>query len=266
MGIGIFVISLERTKRRRSYIQSHLQSLNMNYTMVDAIDGMLVDEDVLYSQADMERVKQSPYWLTKGAIACALSHKKALDIFIDSRYDMALILEDDIVLPSNIESILSDISRVIGSYDIVLLYYAALRKAFLSKKGGINTASGSLLYPITLSQISTSSAYLIGKDSAKKLSQIIIPVSVAADSWGHFYECNCFANVYLHYPLVLQTKDFKSSIEYFNGGFKSKLSNFIDTYKIPIFYQLLRYKRRLFRKRITSQVYLTNEKSPYWHR
>ncbi|MBR5958377.1 MAG: glycosyltransferase family 25 protein [Salinivirgaceae bacterium] len=226
MRIGIFVISLERAKRRRQYIQSHLQSLNLNFTVVDAIDGMLVDEDFLYSQADMERVRQSPYWLTKGALACALSHKKALDLFVDSHFDMALILEDDVVLPLSIKTLMSEISEKISEYDIVLLYYAALRGAYLSKVGGINVVSGSLLYPMELKQVSTSSAYIIGKEAARRMSSIIIPVSVAADSWGHFYKHNCYNNVYLHYPMEVQTKDFKSSIEYFDGKFKSKLSSF----------------------------------------
>ena len=266
MEIGIFVISLERAKRRRKYIQSHLQSLNLNFTLVDAIDGMLVNEDFLYSQADMERVKQSPYWLTKGAIACVLSHKKALDLFAGSQFDMALILEDDVVLPSNIETLISDISGKIGERDIVLLYYAALRGAFLSKMGTVDLVSGSLLYPMDLKQFSAASAYFIGKEAAKKMSSTIIPVSAAADSWEHFYRNNCYKNVYLHYPMDVQTKDFKSSIEYFDGKFKSKLSSFIDTYRIPILYQLLRYKRKVFRKKITSQIYLTNEISPYCNR
>lgn len=263
MNAGIFVVSLERAKRRRTYIQSHLQSLNLKYTMVDAIDGLSVDENILYSQANMERVKQSPYWLTKGAIACALSHKKALDAFIDSPFDIALILEDDVVLPSNIKTLMLDIYKTIGDSDIVLLYYTALRGAFLSKTGCINITSGALLYPIELLQFGAATAYVIGKEAAKKMSDTIIPVSAAADSWDYFYKHNCYKNVYLHYPMEIQTKDFKSTIEYFDGGFKSKLSGFVDTYKVPLLYQFLRYKRKVFRNKITSQIYLTDEKSPY---
>ena len=232
--------------------------------MVDAIDGQCVDENILYSQANMERVKQSPYWLTKGAIACALSHKKALDLFIQSSFDIALVLEDDVVLPSNIKTLLSDISKTIGNNDIVLLYYTALRGAFLSKTGSKNITSGALFYPIELLQFGAATAYIIGKEAAKKMSDTIIPVSAAADSWEYFYKHNCYKNVYLHYPMEIQTKDFKSSIEYFDGGFKSKLSGLVDTYKIPLLYQLLRYKRKIFRKKITSQIYLTDEKSPYY--
>ena len=263
MKIGIYVISLKRAKERRIYIKKHLDALNLEYLIVDAVDGKLENENNLFLHANMERVRQSPYWLTKGAIACALSHKKVYDLFVESNYDFALVLEDDVVLPQNILSILNDTISVIGCDDVVLLYYAALRGATLSTSTTKNLNTGSLLFPMDMNEVSAATAYVIGKQAAKSIGESIIPVSAAADSWGYYYQKNCIHNLYVYYPMTVETKDFKSSIEYSPGTLQAKLSNIIDKYKIPILYQILRYKRKIFRKKITSQVYLTKDKSPY---
>ena len=41
MKIGIYVISLKRAKERRIYIKKHLDALNLEYIIVDAVDGKL---------------------------------------------------------------------------------------------------------------------------------------------------------------------------------------------------------------------------------
>lgn len=264
MSTGIYVISMERSKERRAYIQSHLKSLNLDFHIVEAIDGELVDSDYLYSQADMERVKQSPYWLTKGAIACALSHKKAYDLFLDSSYDYALILEDDVVLSPNINELLVSITDVLKQDEVAMLYYVSLRGAEISNYEGIPLKSGFLLNPMDLKQICTTTAYVIGREVAEKMSRTIIPVSVAADAWDYYYQKKCIKRLYVHYPMETETKDFKSTIEYFSeASLMSRLSRVVDKYKIPPLYQIFRYKRKKFREKVTSQIFLTSEPSPY---
>ncbi|GIV40227.1 MAG: hypothetical protein KatS3mg033_2027 [Thermonema sp.] len=72
-----YVISLERSRERRKYIIDHCKSLNIDYQIIDAIDGNLLTQQDLENICDIETVTKFRYWLTNGAIGCALSHLKA---------------------------------------------------------------------------------------------------------------------------------------------------------------------------------------------
>jgi len=51
-----------------------------------------------------------------------MSHKIAYKKFLETTDDSACIIEDDAVLPSNIKSILKEISNEIKSDEVILLY------------------------------------------------------------------------------------------------------------------------------------------------
>ncbi|HRC78350.1 MAG TPA: hypothetical protein PLK25_01390, partial [Bacteroidales bacterium] len=65
------------------------------------------------------------------------------------------------------------------------------------------------------------------------------------------------------YPVVIKLKPFASSIGYVPiDGWGYKIRNLIEKNKIPLFYNLMMMKRKLFHNTVFNQFYLTDKKSP----
>ena len=93
----------------------------------------------------------------------------------------------------------------------------------------------------------------------------ILPIRVAADCWGHFYEWGCIESFMVHYPSAVKTMNFKSSIDYHDKRpFLAKFLSAIDKYKIPIAYQLITYRRKRNLNKMLNHFSLTDEVSPIY--
>jgi len=79
-----YVITLERSKERGEYIKKHLKEHGLEHQIIHAVDGSLLSPDEIAMSCDMEAVNRLDWWLTKGAIGCALSHYKAYETFLES--------------------------------------------------------------------------------------------------------------------------------------------------------------------------------------
>ena len=261
-----YVISLKKAKERSKYIEKHINELELDYEIIPAVDGSLLSREEINNECNTEKVDRLRWWLTNGAIGCALSHKLAYKKFLDTNENSVFIIEDDIVLPVNIKSILEEISKEIKPNEIILLYYTSFKPAQFSKIKGVQLSVNpkqQLYFPMDIKQPITAAAYCIGRDSAKNILKVNTPIEVTADSWHDFYSKNAFESFRVLYPSTLKTKNFKSSIDYLGDNtVKSRLSNFINSYKIPILYQFVRHIRK---KRLNSMLHhfsLTNIESP----
>lgn len=89
--IFIYYINLEKDKQRNNYILNHFKELGINkFNRVDGVYG--------------ESVKNKPEEISWSEAGCTASHLKAIQMFIDSDEDFAVICEDDVDL-SNISRI-----------------------------------------------------------------------------------------------------------------------------------------------------------------
>lgn len=97
MGFKTFVINLERSPERLQNIQSELQREGIEFHRIAAIDGksLPLGQHGYGLQVDTSNFERE---LTPGEIGCALSHVAALREFLNSDADIALVLEDDVVL------------------------------------------------------------------------------------------------------------------------------------------------------------------------
>ncbi len=259
-----YAISLARSNERARYIESHLTERQLNYTVINAVDGETLTTKDIEDYCDIEEVNKHPVWLSNGAIGCALSHLKAYREFLSTGEAAAFIVEDDVVLPSNINSILEEINRQLQESEIILLYTASFRTAAFSTIGKEEIQSGCLYYPIDMSQTITATAYVISRRAALNMSNHILPVKVTADSWHYYYDKKkCFDSLRVLYPLVIQTKNFKSSINYLpKHTFKFILSDIVNRYKIPGLYSLAKYLRKKRLDNMLGNFVFTDEASP----
>ncbi|MFN8436427.1 MAG: glycosyltransferase family 25 protein [Cytophagales bacterium] len=248
----IFAISLARATERRTYITQHLESLRVDYEIVEAIDGKFFTEDKLNIHCNQEQRKKLPHWLTQSSIACALSHRLAYEKLINSTSSMALMIEDDVILPTNIESILNELAQTTKDCEIVLLYATSFRKCKL-----VPTEIKNIYIPENIKEPISAAAYFLTRNTAEKLYKNMYPIYVTADCWHHYIHSKWIDKIKLAYPFPVKTKNFKSSIDYLKSDtLLAKILNFINKYKIPPIYQILYLKRLRHLKQMEGRFYL----------
>lgn len=138
----IFVINLKRALDRFAKIEDQLKALGLPFTRIEAIDGKLFD--VNDSCIDPYRFRLSQRRECRnGEIGCAESHRKTWKEALKSNKPYSLILEDDAVLPNNLNQVLQLIENLeldiinltsTGSYAINHKNLASLKKQSLLKR------------------------------------------------------------------------------------------------------------------------------------
>ena len=98
MNINFYVINLDRSTERLELISSQLSNQKINLKRIPAIDGIELNID---KEADDATCKyEMGRSIQPGEVGCFLSHIKALEAFISSKSDFAVILEDDAIIQS----------------------------------------------------------------------------------------------------------------------------------------------------------------------
>ncbi|MDR2963931.1 MAG: glycosyltransferase family 25 protein [Bacteroidales bacterium] len=259
-----YAISLVKCKERYHYISQHLQSLHIDFQIIEAIDGSILTDEEIAQKFDISAVKRNPIWFTKGMMACSLSHISMYHAFLESNAPFAFFIEDDVILPLNIALILNNIERVITEKNLVLLHYVQLHnrpqlQITLYNKQTITENSNICFLMNTIP--ASGAAYIMGRQACKTLLDHIYPIQQAADSWEFFLQLRCFDSIKVLYPRLIETKHFKSSIDYLKkGSFKEKLSNILNSFILSK--MILQYWRNVQSKR-NSQFIIVQEKSPY---
>lgn len=264
-----YVISLARSKERSKYIEQHMEELSIDYNLVEAVDGSLLSNEDIIKECDIDQVNKLRWWLTNGAIGCALSHKSAYKKFLSTNESSAFIIEDDVVLPNNIIEIVDQVSKKIKSNEVILLYYTSFESGQLSKVKSVqlNNSKYGLFFPMDVKHTMTAAAYCIGREAAINILNLNTPIVVTADCWHYFFSNNGFESLRVLYPSPISTKNFKSSIDYHKkNSLTGWFSYLIDRYKIPILFQYVRIKRGERLKSMLNRFSFTETESPISHK
>lgn len=261
-----YVVSLKRAENRREYITKHVSDLKLDYTIMDAVDGRLLTDEYLGANCDMNEVNKYRWWLTNDMIGCALSHYNVYEAFLKTDNKACFVVEDDVWLPDNIKEILAEIEKNVDGAEVVLLYHFSNKPAKLSTQGVVKILNTDLMFPVE-GYPATTTAYIITRDAAQKMYNKIKPLAVGPDSWDYYYDRGCFDSFKVQYPLLVKTKHFKSTINYFeNQPLKEFLSSIIDKYKIPLLYDFVKLARKRRFEKAFNHVTLTDQISPIQER
>ena len=195
--LRIYVISLAENNTRRSGLDEMMAHLGQHYEILDAVDGRDGLDSSLEAEIDREAAARiMRYHMSDGCFACALSHRKAHERFLDSDGEWALFLEDDAILDARIGKFIAA-----GSYraaPMMLLYHA---KAWVLGKGApvVGTESRSIPLAPHITQSIRSPvagesrtapmhffpqgtvAYTINRFAAQSLVEAQSPVCASAD-------------------------------------------------------------------------------------
>lgn len=121
-----YIINLERSVERKIYMGDILGSFPfLDFEFVAAVDGRVMSESERSSCFDIDQFKQRySVDVRPGEIGCTLSHQKCYRKMVTENEPYVLILEDDIVRPTqDIREVLERIEKMVATDEprIILL-------------------------------------------------------------------------------------------------------------------------------------------------
>jgi glycosyl transferase family 25 len=202
-----FIINLKHSRERRAKMESQLSKLNIAHEFVEAVDGREMTE------AERKNVtREVNYAFLPGEVGCALSHQKIYKKIINENIEAALILEDDVVLSSDLREILNNITLSKTNPEIILL--SRVNKYY---KKSIKKICGSYNLHKT-HQATTAHAYIINQKAADRLLTNLYPVWMVSDKWSLFEDLS-LAKIHslVPYPVRLSEEANASTINESKG-------------------------------------------------
>lgn len=159
--LQILVISLKHSNARRAKVISEMSKTQLKWSFMDAVDGSKLDLGAVpYNPGKVMRMQG--YSLTSREIGCYLSHMKCWHACIE--HDLpTLIFEDDFLLHSHFESVLSTLINDYREWQIVRF------QALEDKAHKLNIDFGSFQLVCNDGDPIGATAYLVNPVSARRL-------------------------------------------------------------------------------------------------
>lgn len=259
--VKAYVINLVRAPERREHMKAELEKAAISFQFIEAIDGKAIDVDD--SQVvSSEWLGRSPFW--PNVAGCALSHMSAYRQVLEEGLDVALVLEDDVLLPQDLGPLCQSIAPKMSESEVVLLHFHSEEPSRLSKQGISPLPGGrSLAYPVDIDQIGSAGAYLITAKAAERMAAAVQPVRVPADEWSYFYHQGVVTSFRCVAPVpVRKAAAFRSTIGYHNSGsWKAMLGETSERIRIPAFQSVLSRRRQRIHDQ-WSKVQMVETASP----
>lgn len=178
-----FIINLASSTERRAMISAQCHKAGIAYEFIDAVNGKALSEKEI-----SQHTRPVNYAFKPGEIGCALSHINIYRKMVDENIAQALILEDDALLTEQLPEILNSPALQLPENSPVLVLLSQVNK-YVNKVVAPVTPAASL-YPVH--SATTSHAYVINLEAARRLLKLLYPVWMAADKWCLFEELGAF--------------------------------------------------------------------------
>jgi glycosyl transferase, family 25 len=170
------VISLPLSTLRQKMISAGLRAAGMSFSMLAGVVGRELSAAEFESFAPSRFMARFRRDIGPAEVGCTLSHKLALETFLASNEETALILEDDAVVPANLGDA------------IALLVDWLPRDWGVLKVGGIGGVRGRLLQETAVGKIVETHAttvcahaYVVSRQGASQLLRRILPIRFPYD-------------------------------------------------------------------------------------
>lgn len=245
-----YVINLARSSDRRAHITAELKKTGLEYEIVTAVDGQELDLNDT-SKIDPEFLRRVA--LTAGSAGACLSHLSVYQRIIDDGLDKALVLEDDVMVSADLESLIQAVGEHLSGAEIALLSVDSPEACKVSVEGSIALLSGHVLaLPIDVRQPRSGGAYVITREACERMLKGALPIRVQADMWWHFYREGQIDRVRCVVPLpVHKSAKLASTIGFYSlgNGIKARLVEPLVRGRFPVLSQILAYRRqRIYRR------------------
>ncbi len=261
--VRAYIINLARSPERRRHMVQQLKKTDVDYDFVEAIDGRALDlnDQNLVSPTWMGK---SPLWPAEpGAI---LSHLKAQKRILESDDDAGLVLEDDVILPADLKTLLEAASpHMVGAEAVLLQYFsfASARRGEVcqfSRPGSLSLTPSSLLaFPTHLSDMAGAGAYVITRDACERMAKTVLPIRVNLDNWEFFQKEGAFDRVRCVVPMPVRiNSEFRTTIDHYEAqSLQTRLREAII--HVPVISHALSVRRKRIMDRATRWAFVDEE-------
>lgn len=237
MNFHAYIINLEHAEQRWEHMRSQLEALGIDYTRVEGVYGdQLADPIQGYDERKYQILTGKV--TNKREIGCYFSHIEAMKLFLESTHSYALILEDDITLPANIDELLTAAAAYSADWDMIRL--SSSREGRHLPFARLN---GEFQLTYNLKVLKNTGAYVVNRHAAQccvnKMMPMCLPYDRALDrEWNFGFKTACM----IPFPVKLE-EEFPSQIP------KAKRIRFYRTLTNPLFRIQDASERRVHRKR-----------------
>lgn len=238
----IYVVNLKKDKDRRKNIINEIEKQNIkDYEIIDAINGNELNDKELNNASYKDKNLINPWniKMSPSQVGCALSHIKIYKKFIETEYNLALILEDDAVFVQNFSEEIKKLIIKNIKYKKQILLLSEL-KEFFSKPMDKNNSHEI----VNVTNAFFTHSYIINKEAAKSLIEFNYPVKTIADNFV-FFKIYCGIKITGLNPYLLDqdNKNFKTTIFKESNSEKIFLiKRFFYKFKIKILKKFIKFK------------------------
>jgi len=240
-----YVINLDRSPDRRAHMVAELKKTGLDYEFVSACDGRDLDLNDP-SVATPELLTKSPFPANHGATV--LSHIRCYERMIAQRRDTALVLEDDCLLPADVNALTDAVAAHLTGSEVALLSFTDPEPMKMAREEAVQLPDGrTLALPIDPWHVRSASAYVITREACERMIKALVPLRTCADEWGHFYHEGFLDRVRCVVPsTVAGAEQFHSTAGSYTlgNGLKSRILWPLVNLQLPVVRHILAYRRR----------------------
>ena len=201
----IFVINLEKDSARRESISLQLQTLGLPFELVPAVYGAnLTHNERKQHYSDRKAKWYRSRSLVDAEIGCALSHINVYRQIIDKGIDKALILEDDVTLPENLQFFIDQANNIIDNSKPTVWLLSPATGVFNTQTSRTLSTTHKVL-PYANGYYASS--YIVNLEASKALVKELYPVSDVADCWAKLNDYHTVDLYVIDPPVITQNQD-----------------------------------------------------------
>ncbi len=129
--IDIYVINLKQDIEKKMHMKKLCKENSLQCHFVDAVYGKnLTEDNIEQVYSKKKAIHEFGRELTKGEIGCALSHLSVYKEIVEKNIEMAIIVEDDIVIEDGFLELLNSVDTFPKMWECILLghYRFSFRK------------------------------------------------------------------------------------------------------------------------------------------
>jgi glycosyl transferase family 25 len=243
---------------------SELEKTGVPFELVQAVDcnELKLDDDRIVNPLQSERACSDGWnrkWSMPGVAACAISHMLALRQILEQGHETAIVMEDDVQLPPDLDSLAGAVSEQLVGAEVALLNFDSRYSCRLSTDGAVTVSSSrQLVYPVDAYELCSAAAYLITRQACERMWQSWVPLRACPDDWGFYRDHGVFDRIRCVTPMpVSKNPAFASTIEYNAvGGMKAHLRSAVLRRQVPVLSRIIVFRRRQIFRRWTRTEFV----------
>ncbi|RPA35963.1 glycosyltransferase family 25 protein [Shewanella frigidimarina] len=132
MKFKVFLINLDNSTERFTFMDEQLKQLGVEYQRISAVYGKdLHDTEIAKVYDPQTNLQKYDKKLNLGEIGCYLSHVQCWQMIIEQQLDYALILEDDSILDPALMTVIQHINNLSADWDYIKLCHGRKQKGIV---------------------------------------------------------------------------------------------------------------------------------------